>query len=391
MQVNERIRISRQGSPDSGLLPIPDTTLFAHLAHVEDASSHLVAQGGLPAPPSFFETMTAIAMLAFADPDAQQPGPDAQQPGPDAQQPSPIDIAILEVGLGGRLDATNVVEPLLSVITDISLDHTEWLGPTITDIAREKAGILRPVGTLVTLPQHPEANQALGEAAVALGVRGINAADYLPGRQASSAAENHYTLMVEGQPLEVHSPLRGQHQQRNLALAIASALELRNSYGYTLSNAAISLGIRNTHWPGRLEIISPSGSEAATLLLDVAHNPAGAWALRAALSQVETPGPRLLLFGCMRDKAVDEIAQILFPVFDHVWLLELPSPRAASATDLAAAAERTGASYTIAAELSQALAAAREYAAREETSSGGGLIVGSGSVLLVGALRELAA
>ena len=88
------------------------------------------------------------------------------------------------MGLGGRLDATNIVEPLLSVITDIALDHQEYLGNTIAEIAREKAGILRPDGTLITLPQHPEANQAIGEAAVALNVRGINAADYLPGRDA---------------------------------------------------------------------------------------------------------------------------------------------------------------------------------------------------------------
>src|ERR1700760_2876560 len=91
-----------------------------------------------------------------------------------------VDIAVLEVGMGGRLDATNVVEPLVSVITDVSLDHTEWLGDTIDAIAREKAGILRPNGVMVTLPQLREANEALGEIAVSLGVRGINAAEYIP-------------------------------------------------------------------------------------------------------------------------------------------------------------------------------------------------------------------
>ncbi len=114
--------------------------------------SQLVLDGRLPQLPSFFETLTAQAFLNFAE--------------------AKVEIAVLEVGMGGRLDATNVVDPLLSVITDISLDHTEWLGSTIAAIAREKAGILRPGGTLITLPQHPEANQVLGEVAPSLDVRG---------------------------------------------------------------------------------------------------------------------------------------------------------------------------------------------------------------------------
>ena len=112
--------------------------------------------GRLPQLPSFFEILTALALLYFAE--------------------AEVELAVLEVGMGGRLDATNIVDPLLSIITDISLDHTEWLGSTIAAITREKAGILRRGGTLITLPQHPEANQALGEAAAELGVRGVNAA-----------------------------------------------------------------------------------------------------------------------------------------------------------------------------------------------------------------------
>ena len=119
-------------------------------------------------PPSYFETLTALAFLYFAE-----------------QQ---LDIAVLEVGLGGRLDATNIVEPLLSVITDIALDHQEYLGSTLAEIAREKAGILRPNGTLITLPQHPEANRAIGEAAVALNVRAISATPYLPNVERSPSS-----------------------------------------------------------------------------------------------------------------------------------------------------------------------------------------------------------
>jgi dihydrofolate synthase/folylpolyglutamate synthase len=317
--------------------------------------------------------MTAITMLAFS------------------QCPStgcPVDIAVLEVGMGGRLDATNVVEPLLSIITDISLDHTEWLGPTIADIAREKAGILRPNGTMITLPQHPEANQVLGEIAVALNVRGVNAAEYLPGREASAAVENHYELTSwlgsDGEPLVVDSPLRGQHQQRNLALAIAAAQELRISRGYNISREQIQQGIRGTHWAARLEFVE-SQPGRPSILLDVAHNPAGAWALRAAISQIETPGSRVLIFGCMRDKALTEIAQILFPVFDHVYLTDLPSPRSATAAELTAAAERTGAASTVCAGPQEALAEALKAASTRPAT----LLVAAGSVVLVGALRAL--
>ena len=116
--------------------------------------------GRLPQLPSYFEILTALAFLYFAE--------------------NKIDIAVLEVGMGGRLDATNVVNPLLSIVTDISLDHMEWLGPTITDIAREKAGILRRGGTMITLPQHPEANEILGEVAIELDVRGVSAVPYVP-------------------------------------------------------------------------------------------------------------------------------------------------------------------------------------------------------------------
>ena len=134
---------------------------FARLYfRVHDAGQELVLAGRLPQLPSYFEILTALAFLYFAE--------------------NKVDIAVLEVGMGGRLDATNVVDPLLSIITDISLDHMEWLGPTITAIAREKAGILRRGGTMITLPQHPEANQVLGEVAAELDVRGVSAVPYMP-------------------------------------------------------------------------------------------------------------------------------------------------------------------------------------------------------------------
>ncbi|GGH02406.1 bifunctional folylpolyglutamate synthase/dihydrofolate synthase [Silvibacterium dinghuense] len=353
-RVNERIQFLAPGHPPR---EIGDDAFARLYFQVDDMARRLVTAGSLPGHPSFFEAMTALAFLSFAE--------------------ESVDIAVLEVGMGGRLDATNIVEPLVSVITDISLDHTEWLGLTITDIAREKAGILREHGVLVTLPQHPEANQAIGEIAVALHVEGINAADYIPSRATES---NSYSIRVLGEAIEIASPLHGAHQQRNVALAITAATALRNriSDSYKLTPASIAAGIRNTRWPGRLEQIG-------RILFDVAHNPAGAWALRAALSHLDPePRPLIAVFGCLRDKAIGEMTQILFPLFDRVILTEVPSPRTATLAELSTAMAATGTSFETAASPGEALERARALTGEA------GLTVITGSVYLVGELRPMA-
>ncbi len=200
---NERIQVDGDEIADSAFA----RTYF----RVHDAGQKLLLTGKLPQLPSYFEILTAQAFLYFAE--------------------SRIDIAVLEVGMGGRLDATNVVDPLLSIITDISLDHTEWLGPTIAAITREKAGILRPGGTMVTLPQHPEANQVLGEVATELNVRGVSAASFVP----VTGTKGPYSVEVLGETIEVDSPLSGAHQHRNVALAITAAVELAVRHGFDLS------------------------------------------------------------------------------------------------------------------------------------------------------------
>jgi len=354
-RVNERIRIAGQ--------PISDADFARLYFRVDDIAGQLIAAGKLPAHPSFFESLTALAFLALSE--------------------AQVDLAVLEVGMGGRLDATNVVEPLVSVITDISLDHMEWLGDTITLIAREKAGILRRNGVLVTLPQHPEANQAIGEVAAELNVRGVSAANYVPPPQRMAAGEsllrNRYLLAVLGEEIEVDSPLAGVHQQRNVALAIATAVELRNHHGFQISPGAFAEGIRRAEWPGRLERIAIPG--CAPVLLDVAHNPAGAWALRASVSALEGASPRVLVFGCMKDKAIDEMAQILFPLFDRVIVAPLASPRSATVDDLLEAAAKTGIPATAAADGEDALRLACS------ADPGPGLVVVAGSVYLVGEVR----
>jgi dihydrofolate synthase/folylpolyglutamate synthase len=354
-RVNERVQVEG--------FTIPDEDFAASFFRVEQASERLVREGTLHALPSFFETVTAIAFDYFAT--------------------RHVHTAVLEVGMGGRLDATNIVEPLLSVISDISLDHMEWLGSTIREITGEKAGILRRNGVMVTLPQHPEANQALGEAAVALNVRGVNAATYVPSRDQAenSATRNRYTLTVMGETIEVDSPLAGAHQQRNLALAIATAVELSNSYGYDIAPHSIAQGIRHTVWPGRLEQI-PGNGQRANVLLDVGHNPAGAWALRAAVSQIDNAKPLTLVFGCLNDKPVTELAQILFPLFGQVIVTPLDSPRTSPVEVLAAAGASTGANLRIAQNPEEALNLAFELTPPE------GLVVVTGSLYLVGRLRE---
>jgi dihydrofolate synthase/folylpolyglutamate synthase len=394
-RVNERIQIDGH--------PISDDDFARLYFQVDSAAERLVASGELPHHPSFFETLTALAFLYFAGPQDSQP---------------PVDIAVLEVGLGGRLDATNIVSPLFSIITDISLDHQDYLGNTIAEITREKAGILRPDGTLITLPQHPEANQAIGEAAMELGIHAINAAGYIPTSDKllehaeTASAENllprnRYTLTVGGQPLRVDSPLWGQHQQRNLALAVAAAEELRNPtrynidksnyVSYKIDNSQIEAGIRNTLWPGRLELITAAESpmvlqNSAPILLDVAHNPAGAWTLRAALAQLPENLPRTLLFSCLRDKDLREMSQILLPLFDssspdrpgdHILFAPIHSPRAASLDELVEAALALEIPAETFSTLAEALARAQAITPPH------GLILATGSVYLVGELRSL--
>jgi dihydrofolate synthase/folylpolyglutamate synthase len=395
VRVNERIQIDGVSIPDDD---------FARLYfRVDDTAQRLVREGALPHSPSFFEVLTALAFLYFADKTSEHP----------------IDIAVLEVGLGGRLDATNIVEPVISIITDIALDHQDYLGNTIAEIAREKAGILRPNGTLVIIPQHPEANQTIGEVATALNTRAISAASFIPHtpirppapegdlRDPQPIPRNHYTVTLAGEPLEIDSPLHGQHQQRNIALAIAAAVELRNqsSYkfdqnslsrnreSYKIISQAIETGIRNTRWPGRLEYIPyPGGPD---LLLDVAHNPAGAWTLRAAIAQLPENRPRTLLFSCLRDKDLKEMSQILFPLFDssagdperrqdHILFAPIPNPRAASLEELLAAAKALDIPAQTAPDPAFALTQARAI------TPPNGLIIATGSIYLIGEIRQLA-
>jgi dihydrofolate synthase / folylpolyglutamate synthase len=356
IRINERIRTGGEQISDED---------FAQLhGAVDTVSEHLVETRELPWHPSFFEMMTAIAFRYFAR--------------------ERVDVAVLEVGMGGRLDATNVVEPLVSVIADISLDHQKYLGNTVTEIAREKAGIIRPGGVVVALPQQPAANDVIGNTILEMDATGISAAQYVPPVSPGSAeyqnahtSRSRYPLEVMGKQILVDTPLVGRHQLRNVALAIAAAEQVAKK-GFTgITPESIERGIRDTSWPGRFQVIEPKQGWPE-IVLDVAHNPAGAWALRSALSERYGDRPLIFVFGAMRDKAISEIGEILFPIAHRVMATQPGNPRAATPQEIRQAAGRTGAEIECIAAVPAAMERARQAALPD------GVMVVTGSIYLVG-------
>ena len=366
VRINERIRVNGQEIRDEQ---------FAQLHEgIDRAAESLVQSGELPWHPSFFEMMTAIAFEHFAN--------------------EKVDLAVLEVGMGGRLDATNVVDPRISVITDISLDHQKYLGETVSEIAREKVGIVRAGVPVVTLPQQPEANDVIGNTIMDLAARGVNAVPYVPPVSPGSADYRvpdsgrstagdvyRYPLQVMGEQILVETRLVGRHQLRNVALAIAAAVEL-NQQGFSgITAASVERGIRKTQWPGRFQVIAAPGWPE--IVIDVAHNPAGAWALRSALSERYEDRSLIFLFGAMRDKAISEMTEILFPLADRVIATRPDNPRAASPEEIQKAAARTAVEVEAVEDVTGALQRARELAV------GNAVVVITGSIYLVGEVMRI--
>jgi len=362
VRINERIRINGRAIPDGDFAWRHDL--------VERTAARLIAEGELPWHPSFFEMVTAMAFEHFAG--------------------EKVDLAVLEVGMGGRLDATNVVEARVSIITDISLDHQKFLGDTVAEIATEKTGILRRQGVVVTLPQQPQANDVIGSTILELDAHAVDAVRYVPplspassrwllpsaGREASTRGPiSRYPLEVLGKQILVESPLVGRHQLRNIALAIAAAEALAEQ-GFRVTPEAIEQGIRQTDWPGRFQVV-PAQPNAPEYVLDVAHNPAGAWALRSTLSEYYADRPLTFVFGAMRDKAIAEMAEILFPLAERVIATQADNPRSATAEEIRQAAVRTSTNIEATEEVGAALDRARLV-------SPAGVVVVTGSIYLVG-------
>ena len=362
VRLNERIRVNGE--------EISEDDFAALQGEVDGVAEGLVERAELPWHPSFFEMMTAIAFEYFAR--------------------QKVELAVLEVGMGGRLDATNVVEPRVSVITDIALDHQKFLGNTVSEIAREKVGIIRPGGVVVTLPQQPQANDVIGNTILELGARAVNAVPYVPpvspgspeylvpGTGSGDSRQVYrYPLQVLGEEIVVETPLVGRHQLRNMALAIAAAVELNQQGFRNITAESIEKGVRETRWPGRFQVIAARAGWPE-MVLDVAHNPAGAWALRSALSERYEGRPLIFVFGAMRDKAISEMAEILFPLAERVIATRPENPRAASPEEIRQAAVRTGVEIEAVEDVQPALERARALA------NAGTVVVITGSIYLVG-------
>jgi len=365
VRINERIRVDAREISDDDFALLHDL--------VDRTAERLVEEGELPWHPSFFEMLTAIAFEYFAQ--------------------SKVEIAVLEVGMGGRLDATNVVEPLLGVITDISLDHQKFLGNTVAEIAREKSGIIRRNGVVVTLPQQPQANDVIGNAILELDARAVSAVPYVPPVSPGSTEYlvpstestdrvpiSRYPLQVMGKQILVETPLVGRHQLRNLALAITAAEQLGKK-GFAITAETIKRGIRETRWPGRFQVVR-SLRDTPEFVFDVAHNPAGAWALRSTLSAYYEDQPLTFIFGAMRDKAIGEMAEILFPLAERVIVTRADNPRAATPDEIRQAASRVSTDIQPIEDVANALAQVRGVKPPR-------VVVITGSIYIVGEAMRL--
>ena len=296
-------------------------------------------QCNLDCHPTYFETVTAMAFFLFRE--------------------LRVETAVIEVGLGGRLDATNVVEPALTVITPIDFDHEAYLGYTLEAIAGEKAGILKPGVPAVFSQQRPEAEAVLTARAQELGVPVMRAERFCVKDLHIDARGSRFSGLT--------CPLAGEHQVQN---AVTAALALQ-------ALGVPPQGIAEASWPGRLEHVAPNPD----IILDGAHNPAGARALQRYLERFY-PGRRVwLVFGAMRDKALDEVAGILFPLACELIFPGMNSARALRPEALVELAGRG----RVAADIATALALLREAGKTEDISDD--VVVITGSLFLVGEAR----
>lgn len=285
----ERIQIDGQ--------PISEDEWTAAFVRVHGAVEGLLAEGVIDAHPSFFETLTAMAFLVFAE--------------------AKLDIVVLEVGLGGRLDATNVVTPEIAVITPVDFDHEAFLGSSIALIAAEKAGIMKAGRPAVFSSQRDDALAVLDDRALDLNIPVSYAALRSIAELHIDRYQSRFVLLGE-EEIPILCPLAGEHQVDNARTA-AVALER-----FGLSAAAISAGIAKARWPGRLQRIS----ESPDIILDGAHNPAGARALARYIERFFAGEPVRIVFGAMRDKAVEEVTNALFSLAAEVVLTMPKQPRA---------------------------------------------------------------
>jgi len=311
---------------------------------------------------TWFEVTTALAFQHFAE--------------------QAVDVAVIEVGLGGRLDATNVVTPVVSVITSLSYDHTHLLGDSLASIAREKAGIIKPNVPVVSAPQPDEALEVIEavarerQAPVILVGR-----DWLYTARQTSQIGQAFSTGPAGEPqIPYWTGLAGGHQALNGAVALAVLAQVRRA-GIPVTESGIREGLAQVDWPGRLERVA----DAPTVVLDAAHNGASAQWLNASLDTLFPQRPRVLVFGASADKDIRGMFEALLPGTDHLIASQAVHPRAMAPEEIETVARTVGYSGPIAqiADVPSALSYAQRLAGP------GGLVVVTGSLFIVGEVRTL--
>jgi dihydrofolate synthase/folylpolyglutamate synthase len=351
IRVNERIQV--QGEE------ISDEDFARSFSEVCEAVDRLLEQQALGFRPSFFEFLTATAFLHFARAGAE--------------------FVVLEVGMGGRLDATNITEPRVAIITNIELDHEEFLGSTHAAIAAEKCGVIKPGRPVVSACAHPEAVEVIRRRCAERGAPLVETQGFSRLANLSHQGGRYaFDLSLNGDRFSnLASPLPGRFQVENAVAAVTAAWQLRQE-GFQISHAAVVEGLRRASWPGRLEIIH----NHPLVLLDGAHNPAGAREV-AAYAREHLASRRLrLVYASMRDKAIGEISQILFPLAEEVYLTRPEQPRAASPEEILAAARYQPPRLLIEPDPARALERAWHASLPDDA------VLAAGSLFLVGAIKK---
>jgi dihydrofolate synthase / folylpolyglutamate synthase len=365
ISITERIRVN------GGDMAQDD---FARLAsEVRAQCEKSVAQGKLAAPATFFEQVTMLAFLYFAERE--------------------VDIAVLEVGMGGRFDATNICQPIVTAITSIGHDHQKYLGETLAEIAGEKAGIIKTGVPVVVAPQEEAAMMAVAARAIESQARLVSVEEMMrspdnfhidspigDGDATDISLIGRYRIRYRTSRAEYDAllSLRGRHQAFN-ALTAIHIVEGLLEEGWEVSPAAINEGLSGAEWPGRLEISNISNR---LLLLDGAHNVEGARSLRDFLVEHFSTRPITLIFGAMADKAIDEMGELLFPLAQKVIVTRVENLRAAEPRRLQEIAVKWHEDVNCADNVNQALALAVNVTPQN------GLICACGSLFLIGEIKE---
>jgi dihydrofolate synthase/folylpolyglutamate synthase len=289
-----------------------------------------------------------------------------------------VDMTVLEVGMGGRFDATNVAQPLVTAITTISEEHQKYLGETPAQIASEKAGVIKPGVPVVCGVEEEESIEAIRRRASELKAPFIGA--FSEGRDLvliKSGVHHTFSYMFDSHEYLFTPSLRGAHQGRNAAIAIA-VLEQLDSQWQKLDRGRIVHSLESTRWPGRLEVIS----ERPLVLVDGAHNNEGARALSAYVKDY-VPKPLILVFAVMRDKKVEDLANILFPLAERVILTKFPYHKAAKPEDILEKAPDFQDRICLEPDVGRAVKIALKEASME------GTVLVAGSLFLVGELKKI--